>query len=122
MGQLIDRRKWEEQLEVKHRHLLDALERDVPPSYRLALGEWLDDGHSGSRVARVVRRPDTAQLILKFCASPQSADQLRRALVPRNEFVGRHLAPLDGEPINLGVPYDLPKPSNREKSTLRQHG
>lgn len=103
MGRLINRPEWEEKRDVKHRHLLDGLERHlVPQRYDLELGGWFDDGRSGSPVARVLRHPPTEQLILKFCASGKRAEQLSLALRPGNAFVNRHLAQLDGEVFSLG--------------------
>src|SRR5688572_27457213 len=103
MGRLIDRPKWEEELEAKHHHLLDRLERHLAiKSYSLELDGWFDDGRSGSPVARVMRSPNTAQLILKFCASPQRAEQLSLALASRHAFVEQHLAPLEGEVFSFG--------------------
>ncbi|MCP3785264.1 hypothetical protein NLX85_18015 [Micromonospora sp. A3M-1-15] len=103
MGQLIDRPEWEEERGFAHRHLLDGLESHLSPQrYNLQFGGWFDDGRSGSPVARVLRHPPTEQLILKFCASGRRAEQLSLAQRPRNAFVKRHLAQLEGEVFSLG--------------------
>src|SRR4051794_21237885 len=102
MGQLNYRPMAEGELDAKHRHLLDGLDRYLAPrSYSLELSGWFNDGRSGSPVARVMRHPKTAQLILKFCASRQRAEQLGLALRPRNAFVNEHLAQLEEEPFGL---------------------
>ncbi|MEV4825739.1 hypothetical protein [Micromonospora sp. NPDC049274] len=104
MGQLTNRPEWEEDSCLSHGHLLDGLERHLAPQrYDLDFIAWFSEGRSGSPVARVLRHSPTEQLILKFCASSKRAEQLSRALTPRNnDFVARHLAQLDGEVFNLG--------------------